>query len=255
METETQEQEVNENAGAIEAGEDTEENEFLSHIHPDLREIFAHEESDGSIVFRGGDGNIRMVTDVFKLAGDSRDPSWGNHPFGLCKWHTDSTIYNLDEGDYTLEVIPQNPRYVMVPARDEESGKVVLVRRKERTITVLQSQVIPCDFGKPRTQTDVWAKGLVRDRVNEEERTHKAAHKVANKGKKGGRRNATVLPSANVSGELICLPEGGKLLVFRNGTTEPEISFDANREGYEARNAYMEKYASRPPQPEQTTDA
>ena len=258
MKTETQEQEVNENAGAIVAvEEDAEENEFLSHIHPDLREIFAHEETDGDIVSRGADGNIRMATDLFQLANDSRMPEWGNHDFGLCKWHADSTGYDLNEGDYVLELIPQNPRYVMVPAKDEETGEVSLVRRKERTITVLQSQVIPLSFGKPRTQTDTWAKGLVRDRNNEAERSQKAAKKAAKKGKRGGRRKATVLPSANVSGELICLPENGKLLLFRNGTAEPEISFDANAEGYKARDEYMQLYAHSVPQPEasEETDA
>ncbi len=254
QETETQVN-VNEDASDIEAIEVEEENEFLKHIHKDLRSIFAHEETDGDVVSRGADGNISMVTDLFALSKDSRNPEWGNHDFGQCKWHADSTRYDLEQGDYVLEVIPQVPRYVMVPAKDEETGEVKLVRRRERTITVLQSQVKPLAHGVSRTQTDVWAQGLMRDRTNEEKRLAKAAEKAANKaaGKaSGGRRKSSLLLSASVSGSLICVPENGKLLLFRDGSgsPEPEATFDANPEGYAARDAYCSQYANRPPAPE-----
>lgn len=224
--------------------------ETLQHIHPDLLDIFGYEESRAGFIKRAADGNLRLDSDLFFLDPNAADPEWSDHSFGLLKLRKDSVRWDPNHEEYVLDVVPAKPRYVMVPARDNETGEIKLVRRKESTLTVVATQVVPQPIGEPRTQVDSWAKGLMRDRQKEEERKARKAKRQSQRGK-GGRKKVQRLMSASVSGDLVAETSGSEISIFRIGHSEPEITFNKNPEGYAAKNAYMEKYANETPSDEE----
>jgi hypothetical protein len=229
---------------------------LLEHIHPTLREIIPEPSKAGDIISRGEDGNLAIVSDLFQLASDSRVPDWKDWQFGTCRLRRGSVRYSLEDEEYVLDLVPARPRMVEVTMYNEEKG-YYQARRKERFITVIATQVKPDGRGVARTQTDQWAKGLIRDRRDEADKAAKAVERASGEAKR--KRKGRVVTSATVNGELVSEINGNLIEVYRmGGGPVPEATFAKNPEGFQARNAYLKEHAFAAPEPtndDETTEA
>lgn len=226
---------------------------LLDHIHPSLREIIPEPSHAGGTISRGEDGNLTIVSDLWNLEKDARDPEWKDWSFGTCRIRTGSVRYSNEDEEYVLDLVPARPRMLMVTMHNKEKG-YYQARRKERFITVLLTQAKPDSRGVPRTQVDQWAKPLIRDRRAEAEKAVKAAERASGESKR--KRKGRVVTSATVNGDLVSEINGELIEVYRlSGGPVPEITFAKNPEGFQARNAYLKQYAFAAPEPVETPES
>ncbi len=231
------------------------ENELLGHLNVKVREAFSHEETEADgIIGRNEKGDFVIASDVFTLAGDSRDPEWGEHKFGLCTLHDGSVIRDNDEGAYMLDLVPSKRRKVKVVLKDENTGEYSEGYRWERTITVIATQVVPnLTIGQPVEQRDTGALSkLMRQRAVKAAKVEAAeARAEAKASGKSTRKKGRVVSGSLVTGSLVTETLDGKPCLFRiGGLPTPEAVFAATPEGFAERNAYLQEYKDAPPAPE-----